>query len=185
MLRFLLTALLALPLPAAAAPWRLEPATTVAVDVAWEGRNVTVRFPQLDGQVDFDQAHPGAAKATISVNAGAATTGVAVVDQLVRSRDYLDAAEYPTIDFHLDKLTQTSKQTADVQGRITLRGVTRPVTFKATVTQYGPAADDPKRFEAGFDLTGSIDRTEFGSTGGVPQVASVLPVRIHLLMASQ
>jgi polyisoprenoid-binding protein YceI len=184
MLRCLLAAFLALPLPAAAAPWKLEPGTTVAVEVAWQGRNVAVRFPQLDGQVDFDQAHPEQAKATISVAAGAATTGVAVVDQLVRSRDYLDAAQYPTIGFRLDKLTQTSKQTADIAGRITLRGVTKPVTFKATVTRYGPAADHPKRFEAGFDLTGSIDRTEFGSEGGLPEVSAVLPVRIHLLMAS-
>jgi polyisoprenoid-binding protein YceI len=184
-LRHLLIGLLALPLPAAAAPWKLAPETTVSVDVAWEGRNVTVHFPQLDGQIDFDQAHPETAKATISVATGVATTGVAVVDQLVRSRDYLDAADYPTIGFHLDKLTQTSKQTADVAGRITLRGVTKPVAFKATVTRYGPAADDPKRFEAGFDLTGSIDRTEFGSNGGLPEVAAVLPVRIRLVMASQ
>jgi polyisoprenoid-binding protein YceI len=185
MLRYLLIGFLALPLPAAAAPWKLEPATTVSVDVAWEGRNVTVRFPKLEGQIDFDQAHPERTRATITVASGAATTGVAVVDQLVRSRDYLDTADYPTIGFHLDKLTQTSKQTADVAGRVTLRGVTRPVTFKATVTRYGPSADDPKRFEAGFDLSGSIDRTEFGSSGGLPEVAAVLPVRISLLMASR
>jgi polyisoprenoid-binding protein YceI len=185
MLRLLVIGLLALPLPALAAPWKLEPDTTVAVDVAWEGRTVTVRFPELDGTVDFDEAHPERAKAAISVATGSATTGVAVVDQLVRSRDYLDAAEYPSIGFRLDNLTQTSKQTADVAGRITLRGVTKPVTFKATVTRYGPASDDPKRFEAGFDLTGSIDRTQFGSNGGLPEVAAVLPVRIRLLMASE
>jgi polyisoprenoid-binding protein YceI len=185
MLRTLLIGLLALPLPAAAAPWKLEPGTTVAVDVTWQGRVVTVRFPQLDGRIDFDQARPEAAKATITVAAGAATTGVAVVDQLVRSRDYLDTADYPSIGFHLDKLTQTSKQTADVAGRVTLRGVTKPVAFKATVTRYGPSAEDPERFEAGFDLSGSIDRTDFGSNGGLPEVAAVLPVRIHLLMASQ
>ena len=50
--------------------------------------------------------------------------------------------------------------------------------------RYGPAQDDPDRFEAGFDLTGSIDRTAFGSTGGLPQVAAVLPVRIRLVMHS-
>ncbi len=186
MFRQLLIALLVLlPLPAVAAPWKLEPGTTISVVVGWQGRDVTVRFPTLNGQVDFDQAHPERAKATMSVAAGDATTGVAVVDQLVRSRDYLDAAEYPSIGFQLNSLTQTSKQTAEVAGRITLRGVTKPVTFKASVVRYGPAADDPHRFEAGFDLTGSIDRTEFGSKGGLPEVSAVLPVRIHLLMASQ
>ena len=50
---------------------------------------------------------------------------------------------------------------------------------------YGPAKDDPDRFEAGFDLSGSVDRTAFGSTGGVPEVAAVLPVHIRLLMTSR
>ena len=38
---------------------------------------------------------------------------------------------------------------------------------------------------AGFDLTGRIDRTDFGSTGGLPEVAAVLPVHIRLLMHSE
>ncbi len=181
----LLLLLVLLPLPAWAVPWQLDPATTVSVDVDWEGRTVAVRFPSLAGQIDFDKDRPGNAKAAITVATTDATTGVGVVDQLVRSHDYLDAADYPSITFRLDKLTQTSKSTADVVGRITLRGVTGPVTFKAQVFRYGAAADDPSRFEAGFNLSGSIDRTDFGSTGGLPQVAAVLPVHIRLLMTSK
>ncbi len=185
MLKRLVLILALLPAAAAAAPWQLAPATTVAVDVAWQGRTVPVRFPTLAGQIDFDRDHPERAKARISVATTDATTGVGVVDQLLRSRDYLDSAQYPAISFSLDKLTQTSKSTADIAGRITLRGVTKPVAFKAQVTRYGPSKDDPDRFEAGFNLTGSIDRTAFGSTGGLPEVAAVLPVRISLLMTSK
>lgn len=174
-----------LPLPALAAPWKLDPATTVTADVDWEGKTVQVRFPTLSGSIDFDQSRPESAKADISVAAKDATTGVAVVDSLVRSRDYLGAEQYPTITFHLDRLTQTSKSTADIDGRITLRGVTKPVSFKAQVFAYGPAKDDPARFEAGFNLSGEIDRTAFGSTGGLPEVSSVLPLQIRLLMTSE
>ena len=87
--------------------------------------------------------------------------------------------------FQLDKISQTSKSTAEVDGRITLRGVTRPAVFQAKVFQFGPASDDPARFVAGFDLTGEIDRSKFGSTGGLPDVAAVLPVNIHLVMTSR
>jgi polyisoprenoid-binding protein YceI len=184
MLRCVVFVLMLVPFAAAAAPWRLDPATEVRVDVGWQGKTVPVRFPTLGGTIDFDKDHPGRAQAEISVATGDATTGVPVVDQLVRSRDYLDAAQYPEITFHLDKLTQTSKSSADVDGRITLRGVTKPVAFKAEVFRYGAAEGDPGRFEAGFNLTGSIDRTQFGSTGGVPDVAAVLPVRIKLVLSS-
>jgi polyisoprenoid-binding protein YceI len=184
MLRSLLLVLALLPLPATAAAWKLDPSTSVVTEVVWEGRTVEVRFPTLSGAIDFDRDHPERARASISVAAGDATTGVAVVDSLIRSRDYLAAAQFPTITFRLDKLTQTSKSTAEVAGRMTLRGVTRPVTFHARVFAYGPARDEPGRFEAGFDLSGAVDRTDFGSTGGLPEVAAILPVRIRLLMTS-
>ncbi len=168
-----------------AATWRLDPGTTVAVDVPWTGGVAEVRFPRLSGTIEFDERRPETAKARIGVSAGAAETGLGLVDALVRSRDYLDTAQFPEITFELERLTRTSAQTADVAGRITLRGVTRPVEFKARVVRYAPMKDDPDRFEAGFDLETTIDRTEFGSLGGVPQIAAVLPVRIRLLMTSQ
>ena len=185
MLGRLILLLLLMPVAVQAEPWTLDPETEVTVMVPWHGSSVAVHFPTLSGRIDFDEARPEQAKAAISVATRDAATGVAVVDQLVRSRDYLDAAAYPTIAFQLDRLTQTSKSTADVAGRITLRGVTRPVDFAARVTRYGPAADDPSRFEAGFELDGRIDRTEFGSTGGLPDVAAVLPVHISLYMSSR
>lgn len=174
-----------LPGLAVAAPWKLDPRTTVTVAVGWKGADVTVRFPTLSGDIDFDEHHVESARGEVTVATGDATTGVAPVDALVRSRDYLDAAEYPAIVFQLDKISQTSKSTAEVDGRITLRGVTRPAVFQAKVFQFGPASDDPARFVAGFDLTGEIDRSKFGSTGGLPDVAAVLPVNIHLVMTSR
>ena len=63
MLKRLVLILALLPAAAAAAPWQLAPATTVAVDVAWQGRTVPVRFPTLAGQIDFDEDHPERAKA--------------------------------------------------------------------------------------------------------------------------
>jgi polyisoprenoid-binding protein YceI len=181
----MLCLLLLLPGLAWAAPWRLDSETAIWVDVDWEGRTVSVQFPQLSGIIDFDADRPESAQAEISVSAQAATTGVAAVDQLVRSRDYLAAAQYPAITFRLDRLVQTSKQTADIFGRITLRGVTRPLSFKAQVRRYGPSEDDPQRFDAAFDLEGQIDRTEFGSTGGLPYVAATMPVHIRLVMSSR
>jgi polyisoprenoid-binding protein YceI len=185
MLKPLILVLALLPLPALAAAWKLDPGTTVTADVSWEGRVVQVHFQSLSGEIEFDESHPDQARAVISVATRDATTGVALVDDLLRSRDYLAVEQYPTITFRLDNLIQTSKQTAEVRGHITLRGVTRPLSFKAQVFAYGPAKDDPGRFEAGFDLSGQIDRTAFGSTGGLPYVSAVLPVHIRLLMTSR
>jgi polyisoprenoid-binding protein YceI len=185
MLALLALVLALLPAAAAAAPWQLDPATSIAVDVPWEGSTVTVRFPAPTGTVDFDPVHPETTRARVTVSSRGATTGVPIVDALVKSAGYLAADTWPEMTFRLDRLTPTSKQTAAVAGRLTLRGVTRPIGFDARVTRFGPAADDPGRFDAGFDLEGSIDRTAFGSTGGLPQVPAILPIRIQLLMHSE
>jgi len=185
MVRLLCLLLLLMPGLATAAPWGLDPATTIVVDVPWEGSTVAVRFPAPRGSIDFDPENPAAARASVTVSSRGATTGVSIVDALVRSPGYLGAETWPEMTFRLDRLTPTSKQTAEVAGRITLRGVTRPIAFAARVIRFGPAASDPDRFEAGFDLEGSIDRTEFGSTGGLPQVPAVLPIHIRLLMHSE
>ena len=121
---------LALPCPVTAAPWTLDPATSVVASIGWEGKPIAVRFPGLSGEVDFDQAHVETAKATLSVPAGRATTGNPIVDTMMRGGDYLDAGGHPTITFDLDRLTKTSKDTADITGTVTLRGVTRPVHLR-------------------------------------------------------
>jgi polyisoprenoid-binding protein YceI len=185
MLRVLCLLVCLVPATALAAPWRLDPSTRISVEVTWQGRSVEVRFPEFSGRIEFDAERPATAEATIVVSARAAETGLAPVNALVRSRDYLAADTYPSITFHLTRLAQTSKSTAEVQGEITLRGTTRPIRFHAEVFRYGPSGDDPGRFEAGFHLAGQVDRTAFGSTGGLPEVAAVVPIRIRLLMTSR
>jgi polyisoprenoid-binding protein YceI len=185
MLRLAALLIWLLPVPGFAVPWVLDPGTQVAVDVAWTGGRVEVRFPRLGGTIDFDERRPQDAAARISVAARDATTGIAIADALMKSDAYLATERFPEIVFELDRLEQTSRSTADIFGRMTLRGVTRPVVFRATVFRYGPAADDPARFEAGFELEGAVDRREFGMTSGFPDIAAELPVRIRLLMTSR
>ncbi|MEM9270691.1 MAG: hypothetical protein AAGA78_17360, partial [Pseudomonadota bacterium] len=57
---------------------------------------------------------------------------------------------------------------------------TRPITFAADVFRYSRARDG--RFEAGFDLEGSLDRREFGNSTGHPEIAAELPIRIRLFL---
>ena len=115
----LLCLLLFLPGLALAAPWGLDPATTIVVDVPWEGATVAVHFPPPTGSIDFDPENPATARATVTVSARGATTGVPIVDALVRSPDYLGTDAWPELTFRLDRLTPTSKATAEVAGRIT------------------------------------------------------------------
>ncbi len=182
-----LVILLILPGLASAAPWYLDQSgSRISVKVGYLGNSsVNVRFQSFGGTIDFDEKRPQNTKAAIRVNSSDIETGLGLVNRLVRSPDYLDAKGHPEITFKLDKLVQTSSSTADILGRITLRGVERPIQFDAKVFRYGPSDANPDVFEAGFDLSGQIDRRDFGSTAGIPEVATNLPITIRLLMTSK
>ena len=175
-----LLSLLATPL--LAAPWQLVPErSAIEVDVGWLRNTVlTIDFPQISGEVTFDETDLSDASAEISVPTAPLETGLGFLNVLVRSSDFLDVKQHPEITFSLRQITQTSKSTADITGDITLLGVTRPITFAADVFRYNRARDG--RFEAGFDLEGSLDRREFGNSTGHPEIAAELPIRIRLFL---
>lgn len=184
-MRILILLLTLLATPLAAASWSIVPSDTkVEVDVGYLGNTVTLHFDNIAGRIDFDEKRPDRARAAIAVGTRSVETGLGLVNDFVKSKPYLDAATFPQINFTLDRLVQTTKSTADIFGTMTFRGVTRPVTFKAQVFRYGPSPGAPDRFDAGFTLTGTVDRREFGQTAGLPQVAPELPVRIRLLLRS-
>lgn len=187
MLKKLFFALMLMPGIAQAAPWFIDQSETrIQVEVGYLGNSsLKIDFPSFAGRIDFDDRRPQNTDALIKVGTRDLQTGIGFMNTMVRGEDYLNTREYPDITFRLDKLVQTSKSTADIFGQITLLGVTKPVVFKAKVFRYGPSERKDGMSEAGFNLTTEIDRTEFGSTAGVPEVATKLPVRIRLLLTSE
>ena len=81
-------------------------------------------------------------------------------DNHIASNDVLDVSEYPEATFKSTKVVPTGDNTADVTGDLTLHGVTKPVTFKATFNGEGK---DPWGGErAGFNATTTINLQDFG-----------------------
>jgi polyisoprenoid-binding protein YceI len=75
------------------------------------------------------------------------------------SPDFFDAERHPELTFEADEIRVEADQLA-VSGRLTLKGETRPVELRGTVT--GPISDPYGNNRLGLELETSIDRTEFG-----------------------
>jgi len=182
MLRSLVLLLVCLANAALAAPWDIvQDQTRIEVDVTYFGSTITMRFERVNGTVDFDAARPQRAKADITVPVAQVETGLGIANGIVKSKDYLNARAYPDIRFQMDRLDRTSESTADIYGQMTLLGVTRPILFRARLFRYSrPQGGGP--FEAGFNLTGQVDRRSYGNMTALGTVSAVLPIRIQLLM---
>jgi polyisoprenoid-binding protein YceI len=81
------------------------------------------------------------------------------LDAHLQSPDFFDAERYPEISIVTGPLTVENGQVT-TEAQLTLRGVTKTVPVKGTIT--GPAEDPYGNTRLGLDLEAEIDRTQFG-----------------------
>jgi polyisoprenoid-binding protein YceI len=84
----------------------------------------------------------------------------------VLSPEFFDAADHPTVEFRSSDVELSDDGVAKVEGELTIKGITRPVT--ATGTWIEPAADAFGGTRGHLNLEAVIDRTEFDMNWNAP-----------------
>jgi polyisoprenoid-binding protein YceI len=135
-------------------------------------------FSKTSGELKLDPKALENSQLDVSVPVSSVATTSTVLDEELRSDQWLDAQKYPTMAFHSTRITRTGPSTADVAGDLTLHGVTRPVVLKA---QFIGAGVNPlnKSYNAGFQISGEIKRSEFGVKTYVPVISD----EVHLIIS--
>jgi polyisoprenoid-binding protein YceI len=126
-------------------------------------------FSGASGTLRLDPAHPEASSLEVSIPVGSVDVASPKLEGELKSADWLDPTKYPVATFHSTKVTPTSPGHALVAGDLTLHGVTRPVTFEASFNAGGPNIMN-KVYTAGFEVTGHIQRSQFGVAKYVPLI---------------
>lgn len=146
------------------ATWHLDAAHSSANFAVRHMMITTVRgsFNIKDGKIIFDPANPAAASVEATLNVASVNTGVPDRDNHLRSADFFDAANYPTITFKSTAVKPTGENTAEIAGDLTIRGTTRPVVLKAEFLGQGKGIDGKTR--AGFTASTKINREDWGLT---------------------
>jgi len=88
-------------------------------------------FKAMSGYVHVDEFNPSHSWVDVAVDAASIDTGDAQRDSRLRSTDVLDVAAYATITFKSVRVEHIVSQDYKVSGDLTMRGVTKPVTFDA------------------------------------------------------
>ncbi|MEX2446786.1 MAG: YceI family protein [Dehalococcoidia bacterium] len=130
------------------------------------------RFTEVEAEVSLDEERPDASRVTATVQAASLTTGNPDRDAHLRSADFFDVERYPTIMFRSTSVGRTKEGRFDLDGELTIRGVTQDVSLSGEFT--GPVASPMGGRVVGFSIEGEIDREAFGlgwnaalETGGV------------------
>ena len=151
------------------AKWFFEPGHTEAEFRARHMMVTWVRglYKNISGRLDFDPENPEAMTFETEIDASSLWTGVQQRDDHLRSADFLDVANHPTIRFKSVSVRPVAEHQWIVDGDLTIRGVTKRVPLE--VTYFGqwdtPWWEDgvdkgPKR-RAGFVARTRIDRYDF------------------------
>jgi polyisoprenoid-binding protein YceI len=152
------------------AKWFFEPGHTAAefrvrhMMVSW----VRGHFKDVHGTLDFDPENPREASAEVTIDARKLWTGEPDRDAHLKSADFLDVENHPTITFRGRGVVLCGADEARFGGDLTIRGVTRPVTLDVrplgqwqTPWWEGNVDKGPKT-RAGFVATTRINRHDFG-----------------------
>ncbi|TPG54364.1 YceI family protein [Sphingomonas glacialis] len=127
-------------------------------------------FSGASGSLQLDPAKPAATKLDVTIPIASVQTTSDVLTGELKGADWFDAAKFPTATFRSTKVAQIAPDAVEVDGTLTLHGVTKPVSFRAKL--FG-AATNPMSKKASIGFLGRmvIHRSDFGVTKYVPVVS--------------
>jgi polyisoprenoid-binding protein YceI len=134
--------------------------------------NVSGSFENFNLKVVTDGSDFSTAKIDFTTDVASITTGNNDRDNHLKSPDFFDAERFPQIRFSSGKIEQKDEETFILQGNLTIKETTKPVTLNLGL---GGTGKDPwGNQKVGFTFSGKINRTDFGlkwnaalETGGV------------------
>jgi polyisoprenoid-binding protein YceI len=122
--------------------------------------NVTGYFGEYDATLNGDKDDFTDGKITFEANVNSISTKNTQRDEHLKSPDFFDAANHPKITFTSTEVKKKDAENFVLKGDLTIRGNTRPVELNVEYT--GITVDPYGQTKAGFELTGKINRKDFG-----------------------
>lgn len=144
--------------------WNIDPVHSL---IGFSVRHMMIakvrgRFNSFTGTVNLNADNPGV-EGTVDV--ASIDTRENDRDEHLRSADFFDAANFPQMRFRSTRIESAGNGKFNVTGDLTIKDVTRPVTF--AVTDEGQGKDPWGGLRQGYSATAKINRKDFGLTWNV------------------
>lgn len=149
----------------------------------WGMSKQILRFNKTTGTVvldkDAEQAH-----VDIAIDMTSIDTGFALFDEHIQNEDFLDTAQYPKATYQSTKVIFEEGTPVSIEGELTIKGVTKPVTL--TVTSFFNDAHPMLDKEAiGANATAVIKRSDFNAGKYAPNVGDEVTLDIAIEAIAQ
>ncbi len=182
-----LTLLMAISAPAAADIWVIDKQNS-SVRFTWNHLGLSRqsgRFLDFDGRLEFTPTDPAAGSINVAIKTASLTTGVVEYDSNLKSADFFNVAENPIITFKSTSIRPTTDKTGEVDGELTILGVTNPVTLQVMWNYTGEHPFAPinptykGKWVSGFTATTTVLRSAWGLTRALPLIGDEIRIVIE------
>ncbi len=138
----------------------------------------TGTFRDWRGRVRVDEADVSKSSVEVVIR----TASIEMLDRqqtsMMKEADFFDVTRFPEMLFRSVRIERTGADDLRVQGDITLRGITKPMTFSISVSGRRPEASPGERY-AHFRGSGRLQRSQFGMTKYVDVVGDTVDISIR------
>jgi polyisoprenoid-binding protein YceI len=124
--------------------------------------NVRGELGEVTGEVSYDPAAPERSWVAAQIDASGIDTRNADRDAHLKSADFLDVANHPAVTFRSTAVRAAGPAALEVDGALTIRGTTRPVTLAVELSDE--IRDPWGNAKRGLTATARLDRRAFGLT---------------------
>jgi len=123
---------------------------------------VTGSFGKFSGTVTTQSEDFENAEIQFSLDVNSISTNQEMRDNHLKGEDFFQAGKYPTIDFKSSSFKKTIDTSYALVGNLTMKGITKEVELN--VGFGGESKDSRGNLKAGFEISGTINRKDFGLT---------------------
>jgi polyisoprenoid-binding protein YceI len=142
--------------------YQIDPAHSRVGFVARHAMVTKVRgqFSDISGQLDLDEEDPTRSSAEVTVQMQSVNTGSDQRDDHLRGPDFFHVEEHPVMTFKSTQAEPAGDDRYRLTGDLTIKGVTRPVTFE--IEHTGAAKDPWGNLRVGFEGKATVNRKDWG-----------------------
>jgi polyisoprenoid-binding protein YceI len=117
------------------------------------------RFNDFDGSFSYDEADPSASRVEVTIRTASIDSNHAERDKHLRGKEFLEVDKFPQATFVSTGFTESDDRSAVLTGKLTLHGVTRPLSIAVKPIGHGPDPWGGKR--RGFEGTTTLKLADY------------------------
>lgn len=135
-------------------------------------------FNRFEGSFSYDENNPNTAKVAVKIDTTSIDSNHAERDKHLRSADFLEVNKFPEAEFVSTGYTDLGEGKARMQGKLTLKGVTREVEI--AVDQVGAGPDPWGGYRRGFEGTVNIALKDYGIETDLGPLSREVELKLYI-----